>query len=118
MDNIILPEITDNGCKAIKNIFLKYNNVDGNMLKQIIKMVRSGIDENSIAKKLSISKNKLYRYLCRWMADKGRNIWVKVSPRKRGKNNYNKFNAKIQDIISGLEHFNIDFLYKSARLRT
>jgi len=103
MDDIILPEITANGCKAIKNIFLKYDNVDDDMLKQIIKLVRSRIDENNIAKELGISKNKLYRYLCRWMVDNCRNIWVKVSPRKRGKNNYNKFNAKIQDIINGLD---------------
>jgi predicted transcriptional regulator len=37
------------------------------------------------------------------MVEKNKNIWIKVPERGRGKNNYNKYNTKIQDIIHGLD---------------
>ena len=103
-NEIILPEITSEGRKTIKNIFQKYDNIDDDILKRIINLIRARIDENEIIKKVRISKNKFYRYVCYWMVENNRNIWAKVSPRKRGKNNYNKFNEKIQTIICGLEN--------------
>jgi len=111
------PPISSEGCKTIKKIFLRNDNIDDEMLTKIIGMVRAGTDENTIVKKLNVSKNKLYRYLCRWMVENGKNIWVKVSPRKRGKNNYNKYNEKIQGIICGLDRcFNITRLCKDVNL--
>jgi len=111
------PPITSEGCQAIRNIFQRNDNIDAKLLKDIIVKVRAGDDENKIVKDLKVSKNKLYRYLCRWMVDNGKNIWVRVSPRKRGKNNYNKYNEKIQDIICGLEHcFNITSLCSDVSL--
>ena len=97
------PEITEEGCNAIKKIFSKYNNIKDHILQKIISLVREGVDENTIIKKVGISKNKLYRYVCNWMIANHKNIWVKVSERKYGKNNYNKYNNKIVDIICGLD---------------
>ena len=98
------PEITEDGCKAIRRIFWKYDNVDESLLQNIIDLVRKRTDENKIIKMLGISKNKLYRLVCIWMVQNSRNIWVMVSPRKRGKNNYNKYMEKIDGIKQGLDN--------------
>ena len=112
-----LPQITEEGRQTIKNIFLKYNNIEHAILQQIILLIRKGVDENAIIKQVKITKNKFYRYLCYWMVKNRKNIWAKVPPRKRGKNNYNKYNEKIQDIIRGLDNcFNITGLCKDVGL--
>jgi hypothetical protein len=98
-----LPPISPNGCEAIYNIFKKYRNIDDNILQHIMSLIFAKIDENEICKRVKITKNKLYRYICYWMVTQRKNIWAKVAPRKKGKNNYNKFNAKIEDIICGLD---------------
>jgi hypothetical protein len=97
------PPLSQEGCKQIREIFSKYDNIDHQQLQQIIDLVRKNVDESEIIRRIRISKNKLYRYISYWMVKNRRNIWVKVSERKRGKNNYNKYNEKIQDIVSGLE---------------
>jgi len=101
---IPLPPITKEVCKTINTIFLKYDNVDDKKLQQIIKLIRKSVDENKILEEVKITKNKLYRYLCRWMVENQHCIKVKHSPRGYGKNNYNKFEAKLKDIICGLEN--------------
>ena len=51
------------------------------------------------------------------MITNDRNIWVKVSERKYGKNNYNKYDQKIMDIICGLDgSLNITKLCKEVGL--
>ena len=51
------------------------------------------------------------------MVENNTNIHIKPSPRGYGKNNYNKFDAKIQEIIYGLEHcFTISELCRNAEL--
>jgi len=113
----ILPPISSAGCEAIRNIFQKYKNIDDNILKQIMDLIFAHVDENEIVKQVRITKNKLYRYICYWMVKEKKNIWAKVSPRKKGKNNYNKFNAKIETIINGLgNQLTITELCKSAKL--
>ena len=112
------PEITKEGCNTIKKIFGKYKkNTDNDIPEQVVSLIRRRIDENKILDELGISKNKLYRYICLWMVKNNMNVRVKHSPRKYGKNNYNKYDQKIVDIICGLDDsLNITKLCKEVGL--
>ena len=101
---IILPPITSEGCKAIKKIFSRYNNIDQEIAEKIISMLRKDNNENYIMKSLNISKNKLYRYVCYWIVKNEMGMPIKRGVRGYGKNNYNKFDATISGIIYGLEN--------------
>jgi len=96
--------ITQDSCQTIKKIFQKYKNIDELKLKKIISLIQKRVDEKKILKQAKISKNKLYRYVCHWIVENNTNIHIKPSPRGYGKNNYNKFAAKAQKIICGLEN--------------
>ncbi|MCL2102246.1 MAG: hypothetical protein FWH22_11105 [Fibromonadales bacterium] len=48
------PEITEEGCKTIKTIFRKYNNIKDDVLESITSLVRQGIDENTIIQTVGI----------------------------------------------------------------
>jgi hypothetical protein len=53
----IQPPISSEGCRTVHKIFAKYDNIDAQTLKKIIRLVRAGRDENEIMNEVNIKKN-------------------------------------------------------------
>jgi hypothetical protein len=98
----VLPELSDKAIGRIKEIYEKARRVNNVRMKNIMDMVFKEPYDYEISDELKVNKCTMYRYVSKYMVDNETGIWIKSrnrNERGKGKNNWNKWDAEIQNIV-------------------